>query len=749
MPGDELRHLHWKATARTGQLMVREYVDPAQPWCVVVLDTRRDALDAEAFETAVEIVASLLWAAAEQDRPARLATTGGTVVDVRPGTSGLRAAADRLCVVAQDTTAALDLATVGARLGDGWFVHVGAAPAEAVAVHAARYAEAIAFDVSAGSSAVRRAAARRGPADDPGTRRGEGPAALERDGAPVTAAPRPPRESVQIGPRMSRSGSPSGAARVPVSRRDTVAGQAASWADREQAERDRAGRARGLGLLLATAAAGLSFAAVFDPVALLAPVLAVVAGVAAADQLTIGRRRLAAVRAPLGLVLGGAAGVAALLLPVGVPATGTALRVLAGGVLHGWLRTLESTLPAHPDLPLLPFVPALVLLAAVVGVEWLRRGVAPAATLLPSLAVVVVAQVFAAVGWLPAIGLAAVYGLGAAVALAGGKRLVDALGPALPLGLVAVLVGWILATVDPVGGPAWTLADRVAPATVAGGAVSPLAELAGRLDRPDEVVFTARADGPVARWPLVVLDGYDGTGFTSSARYRPLGAQLPLDPDLTVPVRTAAADVAVGGGFAGPWLPGQGAVRSVEGLRPAVDPATGSLLLPDGAAGARYRLGWYAPQPGPEQLVGAAVDPEAAVTEVTGALPAAVPAAATEALRGAPPSFTTALVLERWFRDNYRLAGGDQRPTGSGDVQIVDFLTDVEDRHERAVRGRLRPRGAVGRDPRPPRRRFPARARPGATACRSSATATRSRGRRWRWRARAGCRSTRRAAPAR
>ena len=153
VPGDELRHLHWKATARTGQLMVREYVDPAQPWCVIVLDTRRDALSADAFEAAVEIVASLVWAAAEQDRPARMATTGGVVVDVRPGTSGLRAAAERLCVVAQDTpkdsAAPLDLATVGARPGDGWFVHVGAAPTEAVAVHARRYAEAVAFDVSA------------------------------------------------------------------------------------------------------------------------------------------------------------------------------------------------------------------------------------------------------------------------------------------------------------------------------------------------------------------------------------------------------------------------------------------------------------------------------------------------------------------------------------------------------------------------------------------------------------------------
>ena len=152
VPGDELRHLHWKATARTGQLMVREYVDPAQPWCVVVLDTRRDVLDADAFEAAVEIVASVLWAAAEQDRPVRLATTGGLVLDVRSGTTGLRAAANQLCLVGQDAgqdaAATLDLATVGARLGDGWFVHVGGPPGEAVAVQAARYAEGIAFDLS-------------------------------------------------------------------------------------------------------------------------------------------------------------------------------------------------------------------------------------------------------------------------------------------------------------------------------------------------------------------------------------------------------------------------------------------------------------------------------------------------------------------------------------------------------------------------------------------------------------------------
>jgi hypothetical protein len=126
----------------------------------------------------------------------------------------------------------------------------------------------------------------------------------------------------------------------------------------------------------------------------------------------------------------------------------------------------------------------------------------------------------------------------------------------------------------------------------------------------------------------VVLDGYDGAGFTSSARYRPLGAELPPDTTLTVPVRLGTADVAVADGLRGPWLPGQAAVRSVEGLRPAVDPASGSLLLPDGTAGARYRLSWYAAMPGPEQLVDAAMDPEAAGTDVDGALPAAVTTAA-------------------------------------------------------------------------------------------------------------------------
>ena len=117
--------------------------------------------------------------------------------------------------------------------------------------------------------------------------------------------------------------------------------------------------------------------------------------------------------------------------------------------------------------------------------------------------------------------------------------------------------------------------------------MSPLAELAGRLDRPDDVVFTARADVPVTRWPLVVLDGYDGAGFTSSARYRPLGAELPPDTTLTVPVRLGTADVAVADGLRGPWLPGQ-----VLSVAPAEGDGVRRVFGGEDVFGAR-RSGWW------------------------------------------------------------------------------------------------------------------------------------------------------------
>ncbi|OLR95288.1 DUF58 domain-containing protein [Actinokineospora bangkokensis] len=100
VPGDEVRLLHWKATARTGTLMVREYVDPEQPRFTAVLDTRADLVDPERFEEAVDLAASLLAAAAAAGHRCRLVTPGGLDVGVHGGGQGaVRPLLDELCLL--------------------------------------------------------------------------------------------------------------------------------------------------------------------------------------------------------------------------------------------------------------------------------------------------------------------------------------------------------------------------------------------------------------------------------------------------------------------------------------------------------------------------------------------------------------------------------------------------------------------------------------------------------------------------
>ncbi|WP_433046480.1 DUF58 domain-containing protein [Dactylosporangium sp. CS-033363] len=77
VPGDELRHVHWKATAVTGGLMVRDLFDPPSPDLLVLLDTRPEALSPDAFEEAVDFAASILTAATNAGHRARLRTTDG------------------------------------------------------------------------------------------------------------------------------------------------------------------------------------------------------------------------------------------------------------------------------------------------------------------------------------------------------------------------------------------------------------------------------------------------------------------------------------------------------------------------------------------------------------------------------------------------------------------------------------------------------------------------------------------------
>jgi uncharacterized protein (DUF58 family) len=69
--GDDLRHVHWRTSARVGQLMVREHVDTSLPRLVLLLDDRAGAhgpnVNGEStFESACEAAASVLVAAARE-----------------------------------------------------------------------------------------------------------------------------------------------------------------------------------------------------------------------------------------------------------------------------------------------------------------------------------------------------------------------------------------------------------------------------------------------------------------------------------------------------------------------------------------------------------------------------------------------------------------------------------------------------------------------------------------------------------
>ncbi len=92
--GDDLRHVHWRTSARVGQLMVREHVDTSLPRVVVLLDDREPAHTAgpdgeSTFEAACEAAASVLVAAAREDIHVELRLVSGSGAQVgeerRPG----------------------------------------------------------------------------------------------------------------------------------------------------------------------------------------------------------------------------------------------------------------------------------------------------------------------------------------------------------------------------------------------------------------------------------------------------------------------------------------------------------------------------------------------------------------------------------------------------------------------------------------------------------------------------------------
>ncbi len=106
--GDDLRRVHWRSTARTGDLMLRQDEVRTGSVATVLLDTRAEAHSGDSFERALEVAASVAAALVEDGRRLRFLTTGGFDVELGgaraagPGQAKWAAVLEHLAVVAPD-----------------------------------------------------------------------------------------------------------------------------------------------------------------------------------------------------------------------------------------------------------------------------------------------------------------------------------------------------------------------------------------------------------------------------------------------------------------------------------------------------------------------------------------------------------------------------------------------------------------------------------------------------------------------
>ncbi|MFD8787574.1 DUF58 domain-containing protein [Kitasatospora sp. NPDC059599] len=114
-PGDDLRRVHWRSTARYGELMVRREEQPQRARATVLLDTReighRGSGPASSFEWSVSCAASVAAHLLERGYQTRLLTDTGLAVP-GPGAGGHNHAADTSGLIL-DALAIADLSDGG------------------------------------------------------------------------------------------------------------------------------------------------------------------------------------------------------------------------------------------------------------------------------------------------------------------------------------------------------------------------------------------------------------------------------------------------------------------------------------------------------------------------------------------------------------------------------------------------------------------------------------------------------------
>jgi uncharacterized protein (DUF58 family) len=97
--GDDLRRVHWKSSARSEELLVRQDEMPWQGRATVVLDARRGSHSDESFERAVSAAASVILACARRYFLVRMVTTAGDDSQFGAGATHVEGLLERLSTI--------------------------------------------------------------------------------------------------------------------------------------------------------------------------------------------------------------------------------------------------------------------------------------------------------------------------------------------------------------------------------------------------------------------------------------------------------------------------------------------------------------------------------------------------------------------------------------------------------------------------------------------------------------------------
>ncbi len=101
VPGDDLRHVHWRSSARAGELLVRQYHDTRRNHATVVLDpTPASYRSDDEYELGVSIAASLIMCAAREEYDVSLLSGSEQITSVPAG-----AVLDATCRVEREPAA--------------------------------------------------------------------------------------------------------------------------------------------------------------------------------------------------------------------------------------------------------------------------------------------------------------------------------------------------------------------------------------------------------------------------------------------------------------------------------------------------------------------------------------------------------------------------------------------------------------------------------------------------------------------